>query len=397
VITLSENTKAFISAHENEDVYDLALKASRYPDIDMGMAIAQIKGRQIAKAKVPSWYNVPGILYPPHLSLEQCSSERTALYKSSLLSGKSMADLTGGMGVDCSFLSHNFDHVTYIDCQEDLCEIAFHNFSVLGLTNIDVKQQDSVQYLQSIHSVDVIYLDPARRNNHGQKVFAIADCEPNIVEIKDLLLSKSNRVLIKLSPMLDLYEACLQLPCVRQIHVVSSDNECKELLFLLDKERTENPSIYCINLMSSGVQSFVFNREEEASVTCQYTDDVKAYLYEPNASILKAGAYKVLAQRFDLLKLHPNSHLYTSDNFLPDFPGRVFSVVACSNFSKKEIKQLLSEIGKANITVRNFPKTVKELYRQFHILEGGDDYLFATTTASGKHLIIHCKRERVLK
>lgn len=391
---LSESTKQFIKAHAQDDVKSLALQAARYPDVDMHQAIAQIGGRQAAKSKLASWHRVDDLLYPRQLSMEQCSSEPTALYKASLIDGGSFADLTGGFGVDCSFLSRHFKEAHYVEQQTALCHIAAHNFPLLDLSHIQVHNTDAMAYLKEMAAVDWIFIDPARRDGHGGKTVAISDCEPNVEEIEPLLLEKAQRVMVKLSPMLDIALAINTLKHISEVHVVSVANECKELLLILDKERaSSNITIHCINLPQCGErQSFSFTREQEQGAVCSYTNTVKQYLYEPNASILKAGGFKSIASLFDIEKLHPNSHLYTSDKLISDFPGRAFEVVSECSFNKKEMKELLKDIKKANLTIRNFPATVAELRKRIKLADGGDNYLFATTLNDEKKALILCRK-----
>jgi len=385
---ISEETKKFILDHIDDDVFTLGFHASRYPEIDMPTAVVQIEGRQKAKNKLPSWYSNPDVIYPPHLALEQCSSESTAEYKAKLVGGNTLVDLTGGLGVDSSCFAKQFDHIVYVERQERLCQLAAHNFEALGLHNIDTVNTDALEYLQEMNPVDVIYVDPARRNSQGGKVFAVSDCEPNIVGIHDLLFSKSNRILVKLSPMLDVYAAMQQLKYSSEVHIVSVGGECKELLLLLDRNNCDSASVHCINLNKSSSQSFVFRRDEEISSTCRFASDLNHYLYEPNASVLKAGAFKVLSVRFGIEKLHPNSHLYTSDKLIPDFPGKIFRVCGYSSFNKKDLSLFLKDMKKANICVRNFPVAAAELHKRLHLSDGGNDFLYATTLQNGQHVII---------
>lgn len=392
MINLSQSTLDFIRLHAHDDIHTLALQAARYPDIDMPMAITQIAGRQIAAYKIPSWQKNENLLYPRHLSLEQCSSEITARYKASLIEGNSLADLTGGFGIDCAFLSPKFQKATYVERQKELCEIAAHNFPLLGLQHITIYNDDSVSHLQQMEPVDCIFIDPARRNEHGGKTVAISDCEPNVAELEELLLEKGHKVIIKLSPMLDLTLALRNMQHTREVHILSVNNECKELLLILSKEpKTEIP-IFCINLTVKEQTSFVFTREKEQISECTYTETVGTYLYEPNASILKAGAFRSIASSFNVKKLHPNSHLYTSDEYVKCFPGRIFLVTGQCSFNKKEIKRMLGDIKKANITVRNFPATVAEVRKRTQLSEGGEVYLFATTLANEQKILIRCSK-----
>lgn len=387
---ISTDTLSFIKVHAREDVRTLALQAQKYPQVDMAMAVTQIVGRQTAESKVPSWARVEGLLYPRHLSMEQCSSEATALYKASLVGGDTFADLTGGFGIDCSFLSRRFVRASYVERQEELCELARHNFPLLGL-DIAVHHADGVSFLHGMSPVDCLYLDPARRDGHGGKTVAIADCEPDLALIEDELVAKARIVLVKLSPMLDLSLALRTLHHVREAHVVAVQNECKELLLLLRRE-TDAPDvqIHCTQLLPSGEQRrFTFTQEQERSAECPLASEVESYLYEPNAAILKAGAYRSLTQAYPVKKLHPSSHLYTSRQPVSGFPGRCFKVKAVAGFGKRELKTFLEGLERANLTVRNFPSTVAELRKRLKLKEGGDDYLFATTLADGRKVLVH--------
>ena len=394
-------TQQFIREHSSDDIRALALQAKKYPNVDMPTAITQIAGRQVAAEKIPSWKEIEDIWYPKHLSLEQCSSEITARYKASLLQGESLTDLTAGFGIDCSFLAAKFKSATYVERQEELCEIAAHNFPILNLNHITVKNEDGVAYLKAMSPVDCIFLDPARRNEHGGKTVAISDCEPDVAELEELLLSKANRVMVKLSPMLDLALALKELRHTQEVHILSVNNECKELLLLLGQEppagqtSPEEVPIHCINLSTKGTheeQRFVFTREQEQRNECMYTDTLGSYLYEPNTSLLKAGAFRSIAAAYPVKKLHPNSHLYTSDALITDFPGRAFRIISQCSFNKKEIKENLADLKKANITVRNFPATVAELRKRISLTEGGNTYLFASTLNNGQKILIRCEK-----
>jgi hypothetical protein len=391
---MNEITRQFIAEHRLDDVQKLALQSKFFADsgIDKTFALTQIAGRQIIAHKIPSWYQSDDLMYPARLSLEQCSSETTARYKASLLSGRSFADLTGGFGVDTAFIAGQFPQAAYVERQTELASIARHNFSVLGLNHIQIYPMDGVPFLLEMDPVDCLYLDPARRSGTGQKVVLIEDCEPNVIEIKDLLLEKAGTVLIKLSPMLDIHAALKALNPVSEVHIVSVENECKELLFLLRKDHRQEPVITCINFGKQGNQTEIISLSEEKTASISCTSDVKEYLYEPNASLLKAGFYKGIAWRYAVEKLHPDSHLYTSEQLIPDFPGRIFQVETVSSFNKKDLKEMLNGTGQANISVRNFPLPVLELRKKLKLQEGGGVYLFATTLSDGKHVIIKCRR-----
>lgn len=401
MIQISPETQLFIREHSSDDVRALALQAKKYPDIDMPTAITQIAGRQVAAEKIPSWREMEEIWYPKHLSLEQCSSETTARYKARLFQGDSLTDLTGGFGIDCSFLAAGFKSATYVERQEELCEIAAHNFPILNLSHINVRNEDGVAYLQTMSPVDCIFLDPARRNEHGGKTVAISDCEPDVAGLEELLLSKAKRIMVKLSPMLDLSLALKELKHTQEVHILSVNNECKELLLLLGQEAPteqappEEIPIRCANLFTKGAQEeqhFAFTRGQEQHSQCTYTDSLGDYLYEPNASLLKAGAFRSVAAAYSVRKLHPNSHLYTSDTFIENFPGRIFRIVNQCSFNRKEAKESLADLKKANVTVRNFPATVAELRKRLHLTEGGDTYLFASTLNDGRKVIIRCEK-----
>ena len=389
---LSPETLRFIEENSRADVRSLALQAKKYPQVDMAMAVVQIAGRQIAEAKVPSWCQVEGLLYPKHLSMEQCSSEATAIYKAGLVEGDAFADLTGGFGIDCSFLSRKFKQADYVERQAELCELARHNFPLLGL-NIGVHNEDGVEYLKRMQPVDCLFLDPARRDGHGGKTVAISDCEPDVSALEDLLVEKAQTVMIKLSPMLDLSLALKTLKYVREVHIVSVNNECKELLLILQKSSVSSEvAIHCEHIVNAHHQHYTFTQEQEHTSDCPLATEVGAYLYEPNASILKAGAYRSLTQTYGVKKLHASSHLYTSSHFIEDFPGRRFQVEAVSGFGKKGLKDFLQGMDKANLTIRNFPSSVAELRKRLKLKEGGEDYLFATTLADESKVLIKCKK-----
>lgn len=393
---LSPETLRFIRAHRHEDVRRLALQAGRYPGVDMQEAMIQIAGRQIAEKKVPAWAATEGILYPPHLSMEQCSSEVAARLKASWVSGESFADLTGGFGIDCSFIAMRFKQADYVERQAHLCELARHNFPLVELPYIRVHHAEAEAYLQSMTPVDCLFLDPARRDSNGGKTVDIADCEPDVSRLEPLLVEKGNTVLVKLSPMLDIASALQQLKYLRRLYIVAVNNECKELTALLRKQPdTEEKAageviIHCEQAVDNTTfHDFHFTLSEERAAVCPLASAVGTYLYEPNAALLKAGPYRLLAQRYNLQKLHPNSHLYTSAEQV-DFPGRCFRVVGVSGFGKKELKTFLAGVDKANLTVRNFPASVAELRKKLKLKEGGDLYVFVTTLSSGERILVKC-------
>ncbi len=388
-LELSAVTRAFIREHREEDVRLLALQGKRFPDIDMKAAATQIAGWQTAKNKIPSWAEIDDIIYPSKLPLEQCSSELTATYKAEQLNGESLVDLTGGLGVDCAFLTSSFKRIIYVERQSELCELAVSNFRALGLPNVKVNCCDAIGFLQEMSPVDCIFIDPARRDNKGGKTVAIADCIPDVARYEELLVSKATRVTIKLSPMLDLSQALRDLKQVKEVHVISVHRECRELLLFLSSGKPEKEiPIHCVDLSRNETKTFSFTREQEAGTDCLYADSVLTYIYEPNASILKAGAFKTVGNAFNVYKLHPNSHLYTADVKIADFPGRMFKVEDFFPFHKKETKKRLKEVRQANLTVRNFHLSVADLRKQLELKEGGNVYIFASTLKDGKPVVI---------
>ncbi len=403
---LNEATLAFAERHADDDVRRLALQPVPDPAVNLTAALQQIEGRQLARRKLPGWAACPGMIFPPRLSMEQCSSEATARYKQEIvkrLFGKAadtallqgtFADLTGGFGVDFSYLAPLFNRAVYVERLPHLCRIARHNLDCLGLQRAEIINSDATEYLPTLPAADLLFMDPARRDGSGRKTVAIADCEPNLEILQPLLREKGRFTLIKLSPMLDIGLALQRLPGISQVHVVSVAGECKELLLVMPQTPSGSvPSIHCVNLTDkSTALPFVFTLEEEAATSCTYTTALKKYLYEPNASLLKAQAQRITAVRFGLEKLHPNSHLYTSDRLLTDFPGRMFRIEAASGFGKKESRDLLKNLSKANLTVRNFPASAADLRKRLRLTDGGDIYLFATTTADGKHILIRCSK-----
>ena len=390
---LSAETLHFIEEHREDDPHALALQGKKYPEVDMPLAVTQIAGRQIAARKLPSWYQITGLYYPRHLSMEQCSSEATAIYKASLLKGDTFADLTGGFGIDCAFISRNFHRADYVERQEELCELARHNFPLLELEQIRVHHRDGVEYLEEMSPVDCLFLDPARRDGHGGKTVAISDCEPDVSALEMLLVDKAETVMVKLSPMLDMSLALNDLKTVSEVHIVAVNNECKELLLILRKQPVSSQiSIHCEHIGNGEKQHYTFTLEDEKTATCPLAAEVGTYLYEPNATILKAGAFRSLAQSYPVEKLHVNSHLYTSSALVPDFPGRRFRVEAVSGFGKKELKAFLKGMEKANVTIRNFPLSVAELRKRLKLKEGGEDYLFATTLSNEQKVLIRGKK-----
>ena len=432
---MNQATQDFIRQYQDDDVRQLAFLGSKYPEVDMPFALDQIRGRKMARVKLPRWASLEGIIYPPHISMEQCSSESTALYKAELAArllglpassyGIEMkaeneiefVDLTGGFGVDFSYIAARLGVKSmYVERQVHLCEAAKENFGRLGLKNAIVKNGDGIEVLHSFlpkkkdaASADdslgitydqprsllktnlglkIIFIDPARRDDAGNKVVSLKDCTPDVTVLQEEMLSKADYVIIKLSPMLDWHRAISELSHVREVHIISVSNECKELLLVLSaRNMDENLRIYCIN----DAQSFVcdeLDMESSQVKIAPSTPEEMQYLYEPNASLMKAGCFGVLSGRYDARMLSKNSHLFVSQAPIEAFPGRSFRIIAVSSFNKKELKRHLSGITKANIATRNFPLSVAELRKRLKLKDGGETYIFATTLNDESHVLV---------
>jgi hypothetical protein len=380
--------QAFLQEQAKSDPAALMLQASRYPQWPMAEVVQQLQSRQKAESKLPTWLETKGVVFPVPLSVEQSSSEKTAAFKASLAEGKLLIDLTGGFGVDTYYFSKRFDQVIYVEQNTELHKLVSHNYDALQASNIQTINNEAVHFLSSFEKkADWIYLDPARRDAAQQKTVQLEDCEPDITQMLDLLFSKTSNILLKASPMLDIEGALRQLPYVKEVWIVSVDNECKEVLFSMSVGHNEEPELGAVNLSKQEIpQLFRFVKSQELSAAPKLSQPLR-YLYEPNASIMKAGAYRSVALRYKLYKLHPNSHLYTSNELISDFPGRVFAIDAVAALDKKKFKAFLPE-NKANISVRNFPLTVAEIRKKTGIKEGGDIYLIATTDMHGKAVVI---------
>ena len=451
------STRKYIEEHLNDDINKLAL--SKFPDnIDKQFVIRQIQARQLLKKKLPSWSENDDLLFPKRLSLEQCSSELTAKYKrnisrkvaesqsevtsdticenlcQSVVETKTLADLTGGMGVDTAFLSDNFDETIYIEAQEELCELARHNFKVLN-KSIKVVNAKAEDFLTQCGKVDCIYLDPARRDEYGRKMVSLHDCSPDVAELQDLIFEKSNTLIVKLSPMLDIDIIKKELKNIKEIHIVAVRNECKELLVVCQQTTDNSQQTSCNNLLSAidlrENWRFNFTEEEEQNANVSFADEIGKYLYEPGVACMKAAPFRLLSQRFNIKKLHRNSHLYTSDELVTDFPGRIFEVINVVNFDKKtknslvvscqlsaissqskagtstnsvtgivpelvegEVSRIMARSSqpKVSIAVRNFPLSAEELRKQLGFKDGDDFYIFGTTMKGEKKIIVLGKR-----
>ena len=486
---MNQATQDFIRQHQDEDVRQLAFLGSKNPEVDMPFALDQIRGRKMARAKLPLWANIDGIIYPPHISMEQCSSESTALYKAELaarLLGLPVSssenekaagnasdshfskicefvseravdsefaknegsfekkqiltesednvnevknetgqedfseeiefvDLTGGFGVDFSYIASRLGMSSmYVERQAHLCEAAKENFERLGLKNAIVKNEDGIEVLHSLKELKLIFIDPARRDDAGNKVVSLKDCTPDVTVLQEEMLSKADYVIIKLSPMLDWHRAISELSHVREVHIISVNNECKELLLVLsarnmgdmeassadgvggteEAEGTDGAvkyagklRIYCVN----DAQSFVCDESDMETSSVKIapsTLEEMRYLYKPNASLMKAGCFGVLSGRYDARMLSKNSHLFVSREPIAAFPGRSFRIIAVSSFNKKELKRHLSGITKANIATRNFPLSVAELRKRLKLKDGGETYIFATTLSDESHVLV---------
>lgn len=489
---MNQATLDFIRQHQDDDVRQLAFLGSKYPEVDMPFALDQIRGRKMARVKLPRWASIDGIIYPPHISMEQCSSEQTALYKAELaarllglspsssengeekgkesenasnlhlseiceFAGKGavdsefakneatckkqqilteseenvneikeephegdfseetgFVDLTGGFGVDFSYIASRLGVKSmYVERQAHLCEAAKENFGRLGLKNAIVKNGDGIEVLHSFASkkeaaaseslgitedqpqsllktnlgLKLIFIDPARRDDAGNKVVSLKDCTPDVTLLQEEMLSKADYVIIKLSPMLDWHRAVSELNCVKDVHIISVNNECKELLLVLSARNMGNLRIYCVN----DAQSFVCEESDMESSSVKiapFTLEEMQYLYEPNASLMKAGCFSVLSERYGARMLSKNSHLFVSREPIAVFPGRSFRIIAISSFNKKELKRHLSGITKANIATRNFPLSVAELRKRLKLKDGGETYIFATTLSDESHVLV---------
>lgn len=371
------------------DINTLVLRKSPFEHISSQELAQQIAGRRKAKTKLPTWYAKKGIYYPPTLNLEQTSSEITASYKSNLVSGDLLIDLTGGFGIDDYFFSKTIKRVVHCEMNLELSTIAAHNFKTLDAHNIHTEMGNGLEILHNHSSIDWIYIDPSRRHDQKGKVFFLEDCLPNVPANLSFLFSKSDHILIKTSPLLDIHSGIKSLQHVKEIHIVAVNNEVKELLWVLDKNVEGKTKIQTSNIQKTHTDSFSFFYEEESSLSVALGMP-QTYLYEPNAAILKSGGFLSIAKAYNLEKLHLHSHLYTANQEIPDFPGRGFSIINSYPYQKKTLQSL--GIKKANITTRNFPETVATLRKKFKIKEGGDIYLFFTTDLAQKKIVLQCQK-----
>lgn len=388
ITILHTKVQQFITENLKTDLTKLILKGSPFPDVSIQELANQITAKKKSEYKLPTWFKCKNIYYPPKLSIEQTSSEITANYKATIISGESLIDITGGFGVDAFAFSKQFKNIIHSEINEELSKIVTYNYEQLGVENVKTVAKNGIDFLQKTpEKFDCIYIDPSRRNDVKGKVFLLKDCLPNVPENLTLLLKKSNQILIKNSPILDITSAVNELQFVKEIHIIALNNEVKELLFLLEKNYTKKHQIKTINYTAKKIQLFDFKKNTE--ITSSYSL-IKKYLYEPNASILKSGGFHQISHQLKIDKLHQHSHLYTSD-VLIDFPGRRFKIIHNLSYDKKQLKKLIPT-KKANITTRNFPETVAQIRKKTGIKDGGNQYLFFTTDLNEKHIVLICEK-----
>lgn len=391
----SPEIKTFIVEHFEDNTDRLLLSAHRFPEIDVPFAVDQILSRRQLRNKLPQWYENFDLIMGGRIPAEQCSSELTARYKRDLVKGDTLCDLTGGMGVDLYYMSRGLSKAVYTEWQKELCEAASHNFRALGASNIEVREGDGRQL--PLPDVDTIYLDPARRATDGSRVYDLADCEPNVVEWQDELLSHCQRLVVKMSPMADIARVVRLLPSVVELHIVSVKGECKEVLAVCEAhDAAAGIMVHCVDFKSTETIRYSYNLADEASAESVFATSVGKYLYEPDVSVLKAGAYKSLCSAFGVRKLDVNSHLYTSDTLVSNFPGRTFELDATLDFSSKTLKSLKKSIPQANITARNFAMTADQLRSRSGIMDGGDVYLFASALKGAGNILMKCHKAVLL-
>lgn len=383
---LSEEIQEFITSNINADVSKLALQKNKFPAIDWATILNQITAKQKAKSKLPTWFNTSNIYYPSKISIEQTSSEKTAEYKSQLVSGSKLIDLTGGFGVDDFYFSKKVITVTHCEINRELSEIVSYNFEQLQVKNIECFVGDSAEILANLkQQFDWIYIDPSRRNGTKGKVFMLKDCLPNVPELVDFYFEFTNNIMIKTAPILDITAGLSELKNVKTIYVVALENEVKELLWILEKNYSEHIQIVTCNLTKDSAEEFTF---EFGNSSLSNFSLPKKYVYEPNAAIMKSGGFDEITNHFEVEKLHQHSHLYTSDTLI-DFPGRAFEIENCFEYNKQNMKSFL-ENKKANITTRNFPETVENIRKKWKIKDGGTMYCFFTTDANNNKIVLLC-------
>ena len=397
-MNINESTRQYIAAHASDDVARLALHPSKDPQVDMAVALQQIAGRQKAKEKLPEWYATEGVLYPKKVSMEQCSSSQTAEYKASLVEGDSFADFSGGFGVDTVSLARKFDKGWYVEPQQELCELFQHNCKVLDINNVNIINGTMEDHIADIGPVDTIYLDPSRRDVHGRKVVALEDCVPNLLEWKERLLAKCNTLMVKLSPMIDIFQTLRDMPETYAVHVIAVEGECKEVVFLLTRrdapwhDSTTDPTIIAVDINKIKALSVETTLETERTTPPHIATELGAYLYEPNAAVMKAGIFNALSQQFQIAKLAKNTNLFTANELHEGFPGRIFRIEAVHEFHPRKTGKELSHLANASIAVRNFPMTAEELRKVLKIRDGNAGYLFGCTLWNDKRVILQTNK-----
>ncbi|MFM9987308.1 THUMP-like domain-containing protein [Flavobacterium sp.] len=386
---LSFDIQEFISQNINANISKLALQKNPFPEVPWVEILTQISAKSKAKEKLPTWYSHENIIYPSKISVEQTSSEKTALYKSSLVSGESLIDLTGGFGVDDYYFSKKINQVYHCELNATLSEIVKHNFEILNQTNIICLDGDSFKTLKKLNQhFDWIYIDPSRRSDTKGKVFMLKDCLPNVPELLEDYFKFSHKILIKTAPILDITSGLSELKNVKTIHIIAVNNEVKELLWEIEKNYENAITIKTINFNKEKEEIFEFILNEKIEPNIYKLP--KKYIYEPNSSILKSGAFELIANKYKLRKLHQHSHLYTSNEII-DFPGRLFKIETSFEYNKNEMKKFLQNT-KANITTRNFPETVENIRKKWKISDGGNSYTFFTTDANNRKIVLICAK-----
>ncbi|MDO6812367.1 class I SAM-dependent methyltransferase [Tenacibaculum soleae] len=384
---LHKEVQDFITTNLNSDITKLILKGSPFNNISIQELSNQIISKQKSKNKLPNWFNTQNVYYPPKISIEQTSSEITANYKSNLVSGDAIIDITGGFGIDAFYFAKKFKNVIHSEINDELSKIVAHNYQQLKVNNIQTVASDGLEFLKNTNQkFDCIYIDPSRRDDIKGKVFLLKDCLPNVPENIDFLFTKSANILIKNSPMLDITATINELKFVKEIHIIAVNNEVKELLFLLKKEYKGTVNVNTVNLLKDKIQEFNFILKNNSDL--KYNSPQK-FIYEPNAAILKSGGFNQITKQYNVGKLHQHSHLYTSEEIIENFPGRIFKIDAVFSYNKKQLKKELA-IDKANITTRNFPKTVAQIRKETKLKDGGNIYLFFTKNLDEKLIVLKC-------
>ncbi|CAC9975263.1 MULTISPECIES: THUMP-like domain-containing protein [Flavobacterium] len=386
---LSKNIQDFITLNSSESITKLALQKNPFPEVDWILILNQIEAKSKAKDKLPTWFSTEDIIYPSKISVEQTSSEKTAAYKASLISGESLIDLTGGFGVDDYYFSKQFKTIAHCEINEDLSAIVKHNFKQLGVENCSFYAEDSANVLNNLNQKwDWIYIDPSRRNDAKGKVFMLKDCLPNVPESLDFYFEKADSILIKTAPLLDISAGLSELKFVKNIHIIALENEVKELLFEIHKNYLGNITLKTANILKDKIETFEFVLGDDISFPTYHLP--QKYLYEANSAIMKSGGFDEVSTIFQINKLHKHSHLYTSDDLI-DFPGRRFEIEKVISYSKNEMKtELLNQ--QANVTTRNFPETVENIRKKWKIKNGGNIYCFFTTDKNESKIVLICRK-----